>query len=281
LDIDDWEIGFINDSYRKSNLANRLKSIGYSVIFSYEIGSYWNRFFCEKLTPFADEITVSNSFLQRKFGGTIVWHGRDANIFNPRKFDKESLKEKYSLNKPKKIVTFFGTPRPYKGIQNLIRAISLIRDPNILLLFGGAGEDKYSQKLAILGKQLLGKKFLVIGPQPFEKIPEFLAISDVVVIPQENTLSTIGQIPAKIFDAMAMAKPIISTDVSDIPDILEGCGWIVKPGNAQELAEAISHVINNSKKAEKIGWNARRKFLEKYSLDVMAKKLLPLLKKYE
>jgi len=281
LDIDDWELGFVQESLGRLNLLDRLMTLGYSAIFPYKIGSYWNRFFCEKLVPLADEITVSNSFLRNKFGGIIVWQGRDKNTFNPRKFKKELLREKYDLDRSKKIVIFSGTPRPYKGVDDLIKAVSLIRDPNILLLVVGVGKDEYSQKLIRVGNQLLGKKFMALALQSFEKVPELLALSDVVVIPQKLSSSTIGQVPAKVFDAMAMAKPTISTAVSDLPEILDECGWIVKPTNSKQLADVIHYVINNSEEAEKMGWKARQKFVEKYSWDAMADTLLAVFKKYE
>jgi glycosyltransferase involved in cell wall biosynthesis len=281
LDIDDWELGFVQESLGRLNLLDRLMSLGYSAIFPYKIGSYWNRFFCEKLVPLADEITVSNSFLHSKFGGIIVWQGRDENTFDPRKFKKELLREKYDLDRNKKIVIFSGTPRPYKGVEDLIKAVSLIRDPNILLLVVGVGKDEYSQKLVKVGNQLLGKKFMALALQSFEKVPELLALSDVVVIPQKLSSSTIGQVPAKVFDAMAMAKPTISTAVSDLPEILDECGWIVKPTNSKQLADAIHYVINNSEEAEKMGWKARQKFVKKYSWNAMADTLLAVFKKYE
>ena len=281
LDIDDWELGFVQESLGRLTLLDRLMSLGYSAIFPYKIGSYWNRFFCEKLVPLADEITVSNSFLHSKFGGIIVWQGRDKNIFDPRKFKKELLREKYDLDRNKKIVIFSGTPRPYKGVEDLIKAVSLIRDPNILLLVVGVGKDEYSQKLVRVGNQLLGKKFMALALQSFEKVPELLALSDVVAIPQKLSSSTIGQVPAKVFDAMAMAKPTISTAVSDLPEILDECGWIVKPTNSKQLADAIHYVINNSEEAEKMGWKARQKFVKNYSWDAMADTLLAVFKKYE
>jgi len=40
-------------------------------------------------------------------------------------------------------------------------------------------------------------------------------MGDVVIIPQRENFATLGQMPAKVFDAMAMAKPTIATNVSD------------------------------------------------------------------
>lgn len=107
-----------------------------------------------------------------------------------------------------------------------------------------------------------------------------MAVADVLVIPQRRNFATIGQLPAKVVDAIAMAKPIITTNVSDPPEILDGCGWIVEPENTEQLAETIQYVLNDSKEAEEIGWKARQKFIEKYSWDVMEKVLVKVFGKY-
>jgi len=57
---------------------------------------------------------------------------------------------------------------------------------------------------------------------------------------------------------MAMAKPIIATNASDLPEILDGCGWIVEPESSKQLAETIQYVFDHPVKAEEMGWKARK-----------------------
>jgi len=283
LDIDDWQMGFMNDAYSKLSFIRRFKYLVGSTLFFYRVSSYWNNLFFEKLIKFADEITVSNHFLQKKFSGKIIWHARDSMLFNPDKFDKNLVREKYGIKHDKKIVMFFGTPRPHKGIDDLIKAISLINDPNVVLVIVGIDyNDPYCLKIIKIAKKNLGKeRFIDFGFQLFEKVPDFLAMADVVVIPQKKNFATVGQIPAKIFDAMAMAKPIIATNVSDLPEILNSCGWIVESENPEQLAETIKYVLDNPKKAEEKGLKARQKCIEEYSWDSMEKLLIKIFKKYE
>ena len=85
--------------------------------------------------------------------------------------------------------------------------------------------------------------------------------------------------PAKIFDAMAMAKPIVSTRVSDIPDVLGDSGYLVEPGNVQQLAEAINQVFNHPEEALKKGKKARERCVARYDIKVMEKQLLELVEK--
>jgi len=282
LDIDDWQMGFVRENYSRLSIYQRFRFIASSTLYFYNSSSYWNNLFCEKLTHIADEVTISNNFLKKRFGGTIVWHGRDTDAFNPGKFDKNLIREKYQIERTKKIVMFFGTPRAYKGIGNLIDAINLVRNQKIILyIIGIADGDKYCEKLIEYAKKLLGNRFKGFGIQLFENIPEFLAIADVVVIPQKRNFATIGQVPAKVFDAMAMGKPIIATNVSDLPEILDGCGWIVEPEKPEELAKTIQYVLDNPKEAGEIGWKARQKCIDKYSWDTMEKILLNIFRKYE
>jgi len=282
LDIDDWEMGFKKESNKNLSLFRSIKSLVSSGLFFYRMGSYWNILFMEKLVPFSDEVTVSDTFLKDKFGGTMVCHGRDIKTFSPKRFNRNLVKEKRGIEKSMKIIMFFGSPRPHKGIEDLIKAISIIKEQDIVLAVVGVDDrDQYSKNLAEIAGKTLGRRFKGFGLQPFEKVSEFLAMADVVVIPQRKHFSTMGQMPAKVFDAMAMAKPIIASNISDLPEILDGCGWIVEPENPEQLAEKIQCVLDNPEEAKAMGSKARKKCIEKYSWDAMEEILVKVFEKYE
>ncbi|HOA80697.1 MAG TPA: glycosyltransferase family 4 protein [Defluviitaleaceae bacterium] len=283
LDIDDWQMGLIKESYNNLSFFRELKSSISSTVFLYNTSSYWNNFFGEKIASFANEITVSNRFLQEKFGGEIVWHARDTGLFSPEKFDKDLLREKYKIEKTKKVIMFFGTPRAHKGIEDLIEAMNLIQDKDVLLMIVGIDlNDYYCKKIIKNAQNLLDReRFIWFYLQPFEKVPEILTLADVIVIPQRKSFAAVGQMPAKVFDAMALAKPIIATNVSDLPEVLENCGIIVEPENPEELAKKIQYLLINPEKAKEMGNKAREKCKAKYSFDAMEKVLVKIFQKYE
>jgi len=281
LDIDDWEIGSIKEQYNNMSLMHRLRYLSGSTLFSYKMGSYWNIVIHERLASRADKITVSNRFLQRKFGGELVWHARDTGAFCPARFDGGAVREKLGIDKERKVVMFFGTPRPPKGVEDAMKAVRMINDNNVVLIVVGMGTSKYCRGLMTIGKNMLAERFQCFGLQPFHKLPEFMSMADIVIIPQKRNLATVGQLPAKVFDAMAMAKPIVTTEVSDLPEILEGCGWIVEPGSPAHLAAAMQYVLENPRDAEERGRLARQKCVEKYSWDAMEKVLVKIFSKYE
>ena len=277
IDIDDWEMGFFIASYREtySKLASKIFFILKEPLrfFTNPYKSFIWVFIMEKIIKAANQVTVSNSFLQKRFGGTVIYHGRDTDFLNPAGFNSQTLKQKYRIDSKSRIIMFFGTPRAHKGLEVLIEAVGLVKDENIKLVLVGIDKRRFCKNLVKYGQERLSERFVIYGMQSFEKVPEFMSIADIIVIPQEKSLSSIGQTPAKIFDAMAMAKPIIATDVSDLPHILDGCGWIVGPGDAGGLAEKIKYILSHPQEAHNTGLKARQKCIKYYSWPSMEKSL--------
>ena len=243
----------------------------------WDINNICYTFLLEKFIKCADAITVSSSFLQKKFGGTIIPHARDAKLFDPRKFNRERFRKKLRIQN-EKVIMFLGTVRKHKGIDDLIAAIDLLKDKDIILMLVGVDfDDPYTKELIGQSKNYI--KF--IKQQPFEKVPEFLSSADLVVLPQKKSHVSRGQVPAKVFDAMMMKKPIIATNVSDLQDILNGCGIIVEPGDIQSLASSIKYVFDNPKIAERMGNAAREKSVMEYSNEAVGAKLFKIFEKYE
>ncbi len=113
----------------------------------------------------------------------------------------------------------------------------------------------------------------------FEEIPSLLAAADVVAVPQRATSDTLGQVPAKIFDAMALGRPVVSTRVSMIPEILEGCGLLVEPGDVSGLAAAMARLLDRPAEAEALGSRARERCVERYSFQSARRDLFPLIER--
>ena len=284
LDIDDWELGFALDNFKS------IKGLFYLVPHKFNrYHSLISCFILEKITEAIKEeiqITVSNSFLQKKFGGTIIWHTRDEDIFDPKKYNSSDIRRDLKIQEDKIVVMFIGTPRPYKGVIELILSIynskELRNNPEIMIVIGGIGEDHYSKQVVQLGKKLLGDKVLFMRNIPFKELPRILSTCDIYVIPQKRTYSTFGQMPAKLFDAMAMGKTIISTDVSDIPRILDKVGIVVPSDETllkKELSNAILYLIDNPKEIKRLGKKARTKFIKQYGFKAMGKRLKIILQK--
>lgn len=254
LDIDDWETGF---KLHEGGTLFHIKQIPHMI----NVNSYYYTRILEKLSSLADGITVSNSFLQSKFGGECIPHLRDPDRYDPSKYNSRDLRKELDLPMNKDLVLFFGTPHPYKGVEDLIQAVNSLENDNVQALIVGVGSNGYSSSL----KNKYSEKTIFRGRQPFEEIPKWIATADIVSVPQRDGLATKGQLPAKLFDAMAMGKPIIATNISDMPSILGEWGIIAKPRSPVDLAQKIEYLIDNPREREKIGEGLRDRCIDNYS----------------
>jgi glycosyltransferase involved in cell wall biosynthesis len=117
----------------------------------------------------------------------------------------------------------------------------------------------------------------VVGEIPFDDVPRYLVAADVVAVPQRATTDTVGQVPAKIFDAMALGRPIVSTAVSMIPEILDGCGVLVRPGDIVALRAALARVLDDPSGSAELGRRARARCIERYSFATARAILFPMI----
>jgi len=265
LDIDDWEVGF----HLRSGFWGTL---GRAVNLGNAAGLPWT-WLCERLTGLADGITVASRFLQQRFGGSLITHVRDTDAWKPGCADPAEGRRRLGLTS-EGLVMFLGTPRGYKGLEDLARAIASLARPNVSLAVIGASPDSAA------GRQIvrLCPRATLVPWVPFDQIPAFLAAADVVAVPQRSTPDTLGQVPAKIFDAMALGRPVVSTRVSMIPEILDGCGLLVEPGDVTALAAAIARLLDDPAEAQALGARARERCVERYSFEAARRELFPLVK---
>lgn len=274
LDIDDWELGFKKDAVRNASWSKKLLLYVYYTIFFFRHDSYWNVLAHEKMAALADSVTVSNLFLKNKFGGEIIYHARDTEAFDPDLFDGEEMRRKYGVPVDKKVVMFLGSPRKHKGIEDLIEALHLAGREDVLLVIVGLNEkEDYCSYVIDVAKDKLNEGFQGFGFQPFEAIPEFLSFADLIVIPQKERSFSEGQMPAKIFDAMAMAKPVIATDVGDLSRVLGDTGVVVPVDDVHNLKDAINDLLDSEEKRKNLGQKARTKCIAEYSWNAVGVKL--------
>jgi glycosyltransferase involved in cell wall biosynthesis len=254
VDIDDWELGFFYHS-------GFWGGVGRFLNFSNPNGLpyVWRM---ERLVCEADAVSVSNRFLQKKFKGVLLPHCRDTSVLDPQKFSPGKIKERIGLA-GKKVVMFLGTPRPHKGIDDLLIALKKINIPELRLVIIGA--ENQQEFLKGVDPSVIDR-VVVLPKISFQNLPEFLSAADIVAIPQRQTSDSVGQMPAKLFDAMSMAKPIIATRVSDIPEVLEDCGYLVDPSEPSQLADCIQYILSHPAEAKAKGYAARERCKQRYDM---------------
>lgn len=275
LDIDDWELSWHGgDNWKYQPSPKQL----YRDIFKpngalrYPDDPFYLKI-VEGMYKKAEAITIHTTFLQEKFGGIYLPNGKDTQLFNPDNYDAVASRAYYGLS-DYRILMFPGAPRPYKGVEDVLTALDMLNIPDLrLVIVGGSPYDKYDAQLT----EKWGRWIIKMPNSPPAQMPRIVAAAHIIVVPQRNTPATLAQFPLKLTDGMAMAKPVLSTKVGDIPQILDETGYLVDPDCPEQIADTIKLIFANWEEAEERGRKARIRCGEKYSLETMASTLETLI----
>jgi glycosyltransferase involved in cell wall biosynthesis len=205
----------------------------------------------------------------------IIYWGVDTERYNPKTRDKTKIKRtksRYGIQGGK-IILFAGRLIERKGVEYLVRAIPEIRK-NIkdfnLVIVGGGPLEKELKKLA---KELGITSYVVFtGRISDEELLQFYHMCDVFVLPAivDSKGDTEGGQGLVTKEAMACEKPVVVSGVGGIPDLIQHgkTGILVKEKNPQELAEAITTILNDKTLADRISKSGRKLIEREASWDV-------------
>jgi glycosyltransferase involved in cell wall biosynthesis len=204
-------------------------------------------------------------------------NGFDPEIFYPQ-IDACGLKESLGLE-GKFIIGFSGTFELYHGISFLAKSIKMVvrRIPQAVFLFVGDGSFR-AQLDEIVKQDNVQKNTIITGFLPFEEVPKYLSICDVLVSPGINNPdgTEFFNSPIKNFEYMGLKKPIVATAVGQQKEIFKD-RWnalLVEEKNPEAIAEAIWELYRNPELAKTIATNAYQDGIAKHTWSHRAKTLL-------
>lgn len=199
----------------------------------------------------------------------IIPNGVDPEKFNPS-IDGTEIRKKLNIGKNDILVSFVGSFGPWHGAEVLAKAIKpVIRiNQNIRFAFIGSGA-KLQEVLDIIDEDKMASHTIITGLVAREETPKYLAASDILVspqIPNPDGTPFFGS-PTKLFEYMAMGKAIIASDLDQIGIILTDNenAILTEPGNYQKISEAILKLAEDRAERIRLGNNARKEVVRKYS----------------
>lgn len=183
-------------------------------------------------------VTVASRALQRRYAGTWLPHIRDRSNFATQARDYGPAKRHLLGLDTTFVIGFIGTIRPHKGLGVLADAVGRLSGDARLLIAGDLGTEAYVRQLA---NRTGGRLVTAPGPS-IDDVGGLLGACDVVAIPQSRSLESAYQSPAKLFDALAAGKPVVTSDLGDAAEILDGAGRLVPPDDVSALASALAEL---------------------------------------
>ena len=232
-------------------------------------------------------ILVSNNKVLATFSDKIIVHGKNLREYLLTKnfpnskieiilhgdysfFKQWEIKE---IKTPKNNILFFGTIRPYKGVEYLIEAEKIIKKniSNLTVTIAGEGNiRKYEKRISRNSNFIILNKFI-----PDDEVAELFQKASLVVLPY-----TQGSQSGIVHIAYAFKKPVVATNVGSIPEVVDDgkTGFVVPPKDSVALAEAMIKILKDNELRKEMGENAYRKMKEELSWDKIAEKTVEVYK---
>lgn len=217
--------------------------------------------------------------IQRGFGEDKIFtvtNGIDAGFFCPGETDT-ALREEHGWA-GKCVVMYIGTHGLSHGLSTILDTADLLQHrKDIHFVFAGAGAER--EALMERAQRLYLKNVSFLPMQQKQDMPRFYATADICLVPLKKRKVFLYNIPSKMFEIMACARPIILGARGQAQKLLDeaGAGIAVEPENPHAYADAITRLADHPDLRARLGANGRAHAVEHYSREQKARDFAAIL----
>jgi glycosyltransferase involved in cell wall biosynthesis len=258
-------------------VIRRLTGIGFSFTAHGSDLHVDRHMLCEKVREASFVVAISaynRDLIVRDCGGrvpevTVIHCGVDTELFRP-------CAGRGGVSRLR--IVCVGTLHEVKGQRVLVEACRLLRNEGVELecRLVGAGEDA-STLVRLIGDLGLDDAIRMDGAVTRPQLVELLREVDVLAAPSVPTARGKREgIPVVLMEAMAAGVPVVASNVSGIPELVEdgSTGLLVPPGDARALADALRRVHDEPDLARRLATRAREKVERDFDLEKSAAALV-------
>jgi len=205
----------------------------------------------------------------------LLTNGVDTAAYNVSSPDRD-LAKRLGLD-GHKVFMYAGLHGLAQGLDVILEAAKLTRNPDVLYVFVGDGADKPALVAKAEAEGISNVRFLPI--QPTSTLPAVLNLAYATVIPLRRLDLFKAALPSKLFDSMAASRPIVAPLWGEAAALVEAaaCGLVVEPEDARGVQEAVEKLAADPALAQRLGEQGRRYVVEHFNRDDIAKRLIELL----
>ena len=229
-------------------------------------------------------ITVTESFRENiirrgidKEKVHVVPNGADVEFWAPSD-PSPDLSYKLGLD-DKFIVLYIGAHGISQALDSILDSAKLLhKNKDIVFLLVGDGSDK--EKLIEKAKQENVNNVIFHDPVPKKQVKDYYTLANVCLVPLRNIELFSTFIPSKLFEILAMEKPIVASLTGEAEIILKKSGGaiVTSPEDSQAVANAILDLRDHPEKVKIMGQKGRKFVINNYSRESLAKDYLSILK---
>ncbi len=204
----------------------------------------------------------------------VYWlpNGVDVNFYDPQNYASIGFRAKYNFEKDD-ILFFYGGILGYaQGLQTVVRAADLVKEnTSIHIILQGSGPEKENLEILKEGLKLTNVHFL--PPVPKTEMPNILKEVDVALVPLRKLDLFQGAIPSKIFEALAMEKPLLLGVEGEAKRHFidkAKAGLSFEPENELDLANKMLQFDTDRNQIDEMGKNGRSYVSEHFNRNKIA-----------
>jgi len=262
------EASTINETFKKNILVKLFSKFLVNTPLIYALSK------ADKIATSTEyERIVLSKYKIKKEKVKVTYIGIDSEIYKENK-NLINIKNKFSINDKDAIILFVGVIKENKGIDILIKAVTNLINCKILIVGGVAQKNYYEYLLKLIKNLKLKNKIIFTGFVDKDLLKSLYHGCDIFVLPTKA-----DTLPSCIVDAMACKKPVVSTKVGGIPELIDSTnGFLVKSGDYNKLSKALQKLINDENLRIKMGERGYQKIKKEFSWKKVAGKVLKIYK---
>ncbi|MEL6820623.1 MAG: glycosyltransferase family 4 protein [Calditrichota bacterium] len=207
----------------------------------------------------------------------IIKNGVDLELFKPAD-SKAALRKSLGLE-GKFIVSYIGTHGLSHALDKVLETAALMREEkDIHFLLVGEGAEK--DKLLAMKNELQLDNVTMLSQIDKQQLPDYYNMCDLVLITLRDLDLFRCVIPSKMFEIMAVAKPILISVDGEARDIVVNsaqAGEFVAPEDPEAMREGILKLYGDGSRCAELGQNGRRFVEEYFNRDQLAVDYLEIL----
>ena len=227
----------------------------------------------EIVVQFADRVVVNAEALRPRGRAArrteVIPSGVDTDRFDARTIDRAAAKAALGVPAGAPTIGTVGRLEARKGTRTLIEAAARLRDTPDAPYVVVAGDGPLRDELAALAARLgVAERVRLLGNRG--DVRAVLGGLDVFVLPS----LTEGMSNA-LLEAMAMALPVVATDVGGNPEVIgdAATGVLIPAGESEPMANALAALLADPARRAQLGAAARRRVEERYGARAMVRRL--------
>ncbi|MDQ4071215.1 MAG: glycosyltransferase [Actinomycetota bacterium] len=155
------------------------------------------------------------------------------------------------------LVGIVGRLVPIKDVATMLAAVSLVPDVHLAVVGDGELRAELEQRARRMG---IAERVHFTGW--VDDVPSAMSDLDVVALSSRNEGT-----PVSLIEAAAAGRPVVATRVGGVPLVVQAgvTGYLVRPGDAAEMAASLSRLLADPWQREQMGAAARRHAREQFS----------------